>query len=206
MVRARAAHFLISRALNSTLDLSHHFSHHRGGTGWTSRLRHDGSVFDCLALPVAARNGLLRTHTVRSVVTTAIGLRADCDGPAAAATLLTGLVHPSSSVRRICAIEIRMGDHSHPREHQRRRPSGCARVGWRLMGQPPDSEARGHEVGLEKIGRWAPARVPELLVLCVDVELTTRLREVGELVGIPLRDHVVVRADGFISLAERNWR
>ncbi|HTB76179.1 MAG TPA: JAB domain-containing protein [Polyangiaceae bacterium] len=39
-----------------------------------------------------------------------------------------------------------------------------------------------------------------------DVELTTRLREVGELVGIPLLDHVVVCTDGFISLAERNWR
>jgi DNA repair protein RadC len=38
------------------------------------------------------------------------------------------------------------------------------------------------------------------------VELTTRLREVGELVGIPLLDHVVVCTAGFISLAERNWR
>ena len=39
-----------------------------------------------------------------------------------------------------------------------------------------------------------------------DLELTTRLREVGELVGIPLLDHVVVCADGFVSLAERGWR
>jgi DNA repair protein RadC len=39
-----------------------------------------------------------------------------------------------------------------------------------------------------------------------DLDLTTRLREAGELVGIPLLDHVVVCADGFISLAERNWR
>ena len=39
-----------------------------------------------------------------------------------------------------------------------------------------------------------------------DVELTTRLREVGELVGIPVLDHVVVGWDGYASLAERNWR
>ena len=39
-----------------------------------------------------------------------------------------------------------------------------------------------------------------------DVELTTRLREVGELCGIPVLDHVVVGWDGYVSLAERNWR
>jgi DNA repair protein RadC len=39
-----------------------------------------------------------------------------------------------------------------------------------------------------------------------DVELTSRLREVGELCGIPVLDHVVVGADGYVSLAERNWR
>jgi DNA repair protein RadC len=39
-----------------------------------------------------------------------------------------------------------------------------------------------------------------------DVELTTRLREVGELCGIPVLDHVVVAWDGYASLAERNWR
>jgi DNA repair protein RadC len=39
-----------------------------------------------------------------------------------------------------------------------------------------------------------------------DIELTTRLREVGELVGIPVLDHVVVGWDGYASLAERNWR
>jgi DNA repair protein RadC len=39
-----------------------------------------------------------------------------------------------------------------------------------------------------------------------DVELTQRLREVGELLGIALLDHVVVAAEGFISFAERNWR
>jgi DNA repair protein RadC len=39
-----------------------------------------------------------------------------------------------------------------------------------------------------------------------DVELTTRLREVGELVGIPVVDHVVVGWEGYASLAERNWR
>lgn len=39
-----------------------------------------------------------------------------------------------------------------------------------------------------------------------DVELTARLREVGELCGIAVLDHVVVGWEGFASLAERNWR
>jgi DNA repair protein RadC len=39
-----------------------------------------------------------------------------------------------------------------------------------------------------------------------DVELTSRLREVGELCGIPVLDHVVVGWEGYASLAERNWR
>jgi DNA repair protein RadC len=39
-----------------------------------------------------------------------------------------------------------------------------------------------------------------------DVELTGRLREVGELCGIPVLDHVVVGWEGYASLAERNWR
>ena len=39
-----------------------------------------------------------------------------------------------------------------------------------------------------------------------DIELTTRLREVGELVGIPVIDHVVVGFEGYASLAERQWR
>jgi DNA repair protein RadC len=39
-----------------------------------------------------------------------------------------------------------------------------------------------------------------------DVELTTRLREVGELCGIPVLDHVVVGFEGYASLAERGWR
>jgi DNA repair protein RadC len=39
-----------------------------------------------------------------------------------------------------------------------------------------------------------------------DVELTTRLREVGDLCGIPVLDHVVVAWDGYASLAERGWR
>jgi DNA repair protein RadC len=38
-----------------------------------------------------------------------------------------------------------------------------------------------------------------------DVELTRRLREVGELCGITVLDHVVVAADGYTSLAERGW-
>ena len=39
-----------------------------------------------------------------------------------------------------------------------------------------------------------------------DIELTARLREVGELCGIPVLDHVVVGWEGYASLAERNWR
>ena len=39
-----------------------------------------------------------------------------------------------------------------------------------------------------------------------DLELTTRLREVGELCGIPVLDHVIVGWEGYTSLAERNWR
>lgn len=35
-----------------------------------------------------------------------------------------------------------------------------------------------------------------------DVELTRRLRQVGELVGIPVLDHIVVGAAGYTSLAE----
>ncbi len=39
-----------------------------------------------------------------------------------------------------------------------------------------------------------------------DIELTQRLREVGEMCGIAVLDHVVVATDGYASLAERNWR
>jgi DNA repair protein RadC len=39
-----------------------------------------------------------------------------------------------------------------------------------------------------------------------DIELTTRLRDVGELVGIPVLDHLVICRDGYVSLAERGWR
>ena len=35
-----------------------------------------------------------------------------------------------------------------------------------------------------------------------DVELTRRLQAAGDLLGVPLFDHVVVAADGFVSLAE----
>jgi DNA repair protein RadC len=38
-----------------------------------------------------------------------------------------------------------------------------------------------------------------------DIEVTKRLREVGELCGIAVLDHVVVAEHGFISLAERGW-
>ena len=35
-----------------------------------------------------------------------------------------------------------------------------------------------------------------------DVELTRRLRAVGDLVGIPIVDHVVIAGDGYRSIAE----
>lgn len=38
-----------------------------------------------------------------------------------------------------------------------------------------------------------------------DVELTARLRQVGEVCGIAVLDHVVVAAEGYASLADRNW-
>jgi DNA repair protein RadC len=38
-----------------------------------------------------------------------------------------------------------------------------------------------------------------------DFELTRRLKEVGELCGIAVLDHVVVGAEGYTSLAERGW-
>jgi DNA repair protein RadC len=36
-----------------------------------------------------------------------------------------------------------------------------------------------------------------------DLELTKRLREVGELCGIVVLDHVVVASDGFVSIASQ---
>lgn len=38
-----------------------------------------------------------------------------------------------------------------------------------------------------------------------DLDLTGRLKNVGELCGIKVIDHVIVAADGFISLAERGY-
>jgi DNA repair protein RadC len=38
-----------------------------------------------------------------------------------------------------------------------------------------------------------------------DLDLTMRLREVGDLCGIAVLDHVVVGADGFTSLAQEYW-
>jgi DNA repair protein RadC len=38
-----------------------------------------------------------------------------------------------------------------------------------------------------------------------DFDLTARLKEVGALCGIAVLDHVVVGAEGFVSLAERGW-
>jgi DNA repair protein RadC len=39
-----------------------------------------------------------------------------------------------------------------------------------------------------------------------DIALTMRLREVGELCGISVLDHVVVGWEGYTSLADRGWR
>ena len=38
-----------------------------------------------------------------------------------------------------------------------------------------------------------------------DIELTARLRQVGDLCGITVLDHVVVAAEGYASLADRGW-
>jgi DNA repair protein RadC len=38
-----------------------------------------------------------------------------------------------------------------------------------------------------------------------DIELTVRLREVGEMCGIAVLDHVVVGAIGYVSMSERGW-
>ncbi|HVV49744.1 MAG TPA: DNA repair protein RadC [Polyangia bacterium] len=39
-----------------------------------------------------------------------------------------------------------------------------------------------------------------------DIELTTRLRGVGDLVGIQVLDHLVICREGYVSIAERGWR
>ena len=39
-----------------------------------------------------------------------------------------------------------------------------------------------------------------------DLDLTVRLRDVGEMCGIAVLDHVVVASSGYVSLAERLWR
>jgi len=38
-----------------------------------------------------------------------------------------------------------------------------------------------------------------------DIDLTHRLREVGQLCGISVLDHVVVAQEGYVSIAERGW-
>jgi DNA repair protein RadC len=38
-----------------------------------------------------------------------------------------------------------------------------------------------------------------------DIQLTNRLRQVGELVDIQVLDHVIVASGGFTSLADRGW-
>ena len=39
-----------------------------------------------------------------------------------------------------------------------------------------------------------------------DIELTARLRQVAEMCGIAVLDHVVVGSSGYVSLAERGWQ
>jgi DNA repair protein RadC len=39
-----------------------------------------------------------------------------------------------------------------------------------------------------------------------DIEITKRLREVGDLCGITVLDHVVVASTGHVSMRERGWR
>jgi DNA repair protein RadC len=38
-----------------------------------------------------------------------------------------------------------------------------------------------------------------------DVELTQRLRNAGELLGIPMLDHIIVAKDAWYSMAENHW-
>jgi DNA repair protein RadC len=38
-----------------------------------------------------------------------------------------------------------------------------------------------------------------------DVELTSRIRKAGEMLGLELLDHIIVGAEGFVSLASRGW-
>jgi DNA repair protein RadC len=38
-----------------------------------------------------------------------------------------------------------------------------------------------------------------------DLELTRRLQKAGDLLGIPVIDHVVVARNGHVSIAERGW-
>jgi DNA repair protein RadC len=35
--------------------------------------------------------------------------------------------------------------------------------------------------------------------------MTTRLRQVGELCGIAVLDHIVVASGGYVSIADRGW-
>jgi DNA repair protein RadC len=39
-----------------------------------------------------------------------------------------------------------------------------------------------------------------------DLELTVRLLAVGEICGIKVHDHVVIGADGYVSIASNEWR
>jgi DNA repair protein RadC len=39
-----------------------------------------------------------------------------------------------------------------------------------------------------------------------DLEMTERLRQAGTLLGIAVLDHIVFAAEGYVSIAERDWR
>jgi len=38
-----------------------------------------------------------------------------------------------------------------------------------------------------------------------DIEITRRISEAGEILGIPLLDHIIFSETGFISLKEKGW-
>ena len=85
--------------------------------------------------------------------------------------------------RRVCAIGTLNGIEVHPREVFRPAILNAA-ASIIVVHNHPSGEC-----------------VPS----AADIVLTARLREVGDLIGITLADHVIVAADGYASLAERGW-
>lgn len=83
-------------------------------------------------------------------------------------------------VRRVMAIGSSTGVEVHPREVFRQAIANGA-VAVLLVHNHPS-------------GDHTPSRQ--------DLDLTARLREVGEICGIPLLDHVVVSCNGFQSISE----